>query len=267
MFSLIRKEGYVFPLINKRIQLKQRFGILWGAKMKSVDTSIHHYLLPNINEEGWKFVSILALITLIMALIWTPLGLISLGLTVWCFYNYRDPMRVTPVNSGFVIAPTDGKIVAISREKGPDALGLGRKNFTRISIYSSPFDVHINRMPIKSTISQIFYDSGKKCSASFDKNNIHNEKMLILANHSGGLMFVLQLTSLFCSKRIFTRIKRGDEFLSGQKWGYSRFGGYVDILLPEKIEPQVCVGQSMIGGETIIADIKSDAPRMEGEIR
>lgn len=235
--------------------------------MKSVDTSLHHYFFPNINEDGWKFISLLAFISLIFALIWVPLGCLSFLITVWCFYSFRDPIRVTPVLSGAVVAPADGYVVAISREKGPDALGLDRKNYTKVSLYISQFDVNINRMPIKGLISKTFYDAGKNFSGSTTKNDIRNERMLIAVKHSSGIEFVLQQTSLFCSKRIVDNLKKGDEFVAGQRFGFIRFGGYIDLYLPEKIEPQVCIGQYLIGGETIVADIKSDAPRLEGEIR
>ena len=233
--------------------------------MKSVDTSLHHYFFPNINEDGWKFVSVLAFLSVILAIIWFPLGCLSFLVTIWCFYSFRDPIRVTPVLSGALIAPADGYVVAINREKGPAVLGLDRKNYTKISLYISQFDVNINRMPIKGLISKIFYDAGKNFSGSTTKNDIRNERMLIAIKR--GIEFVLQQTALFCSKRIVDNLKKGDEFAAGQRIGFIRFGGYVDLYLPEKIEPQVCIGQYLIGGETIVADIKSDAPRLEGEIR
>lgn len=235
--------------------------------MKSVNTSLQHYFFPNINEDGWKFISVLALISLILVLIWFPLGCASFIVTIWCFYSFRDPVRVTPVLSDAVIAPADGRIVSITKEKGPDALGLGRKNFTRVCIFSSIFDAHISRIPIKSRVSKIFYDEGKAFSLSTDKNNIGNEKIMIALKHSNHLEFILQQTAVFCSKRLVVKLKNNDEFLAGQRFGSVRFGAYTDIFLPEKIEPQVCVGQQMIAGETIIADIISGAPRIEGEIR
>ncbi|MDO4161810.1 MAG: phosphatidylserine decarboxylase [Pseudomonadota bacterium] len=235
--------------------------------MKSVDTSLHHYFFPNINEDGWKFISLLAFLSLILAIIWFPAACFSFLITVWCFYSFRDPVRVTPVLSSAVIAPADGCIIAITREKGPDVLGLNKKNYTKISIYINPFAVNINRIPVKGTISKIFYDAGKTISGSFNKNDINNEKMLFALRHSSGTEFVLQQTSLFCSRRIVDKFKKGDEFMAGQRFGFIRFGSYLDLYLPEKIEPQVCVGQYLIGGETIVADIKSDAPRLEGEIR
>ena len=235
--------------------------------MKSVDTSFHHYIFPNINEDGWKFISFMAAISLILALLWLPLGGISFLITIWCFYCFRDPTRVTPVLSGAVVAPADGYIISINRENGPDALGLQNKKFTKICIFCSLFDAQISRMPIKAKISKIFYDGGKNFTGSTDKNNIGNERFLFSLRQNEGFEFVLQQTAVFCNHRIKNSLKKGDELLAGQRFGFIRFGGYVDIFLPEKVEPQVCIGQKMIAGETIIADVKSDAPRIEGEVR
>lgn len=235
--------------------------------MKSVDTSLQHYLFPNINEDGWKFVSIMAIFSVMLLLIWLPLGCVSFFITIWCFYCFRDPTRVTPILSGAVVAPADGIVCSINKEKGPDALGLQNKKFTRISIYTSIVDVSTNRIPIKATVRKYFYDCGKKFSGSFDRDHIGNESLLFSLHHSEGYDFAVRLTALFCSKRIVSKIKNGDILCAGEKFGFIRFGGYTDIFLPEKVEPQICIGQKMVAGETIIADIKSDAPRIEGEIR
>ena len=235
--------------------------------MKPIKTSLHNYLFPNINEDGWKFVSVMALISMTLALIWFPLGCLSFILTILCFYCFRDPQRVTPVLSGAVIAPADGLIVSITKEKGPDALGSQNKTYTKVTIYNSLFDQHINRIPLKSKVHKKFYDEGKKYTGKFDKNNMGNERMLITLRHSEGAEILLQQTAVFCNKRIKDKMTLGKEFNAGERFGFIRFGGYIDLFLPDKVEPQVCVGQKMIAGETIMADIKSDAPRIEGEIR
>ena len=232
--------------------------------MKSVNTAFH---IPDIDDDGWKFVSVMAVLTVVMALIWLPLGVAFLLLDIWCFLSFRNPDRVTPILSSVVVAPADGTIVAIIKEKGPDCLGLQNKKFHKIRIYSGWSDVHINRMPIKAKVGNVFYDCGKKFSGSFDVNNIGNEKFAAALKHSDGYDFALQQTAVLCSKRTVNKLKKGDEYLTGQRIGSIRFGGYVDIFLPEKVCPQVCVGQTVIAGETVIADIKSDAPRLEGEIR
>jgi len=246
---------------------KQRFGILWGETgMKAVDISLKRRLFPNINEDGWKFVSILALISIVLTMLWIPLGCISFFITIWSFYCFRDPMRITPILSDVIVAPADGLIISINRVKGPDSLGLGNKNYTRLCIYSSLFDSQINRMPLKGKVSKIFYDAGKPFSGALDKNALNNERLLI-ALRNGNQEFVVQQTATICSKRIISKAEMGEEFLAGQRFGHIRYGGYVDLFLPDKIEPQVCMGQQMTAGETIIAYIRSDAPRIEGEIR
>lgn len=234
--------------------------------MKTVDISPRRYLFPNINEDGWKFISVLALVSIILMMVWLPLGCVSFAVTIWSFYCFRDPVRITPILSDIVVAPADGLIVSINREKGPDALGLGNKNFTRVCIFSGLFDSHINRMPIKGKISKTFYDAGKKFTGALKKNALGNEKML-LAWRKESYDFALQQTALICNHRVINKAKIGDELQTGERLGFIRYGGYVDLFLPDKVEPQVCVGQQMIAGETVVANIKSDAPRIEGEIR
>lgn len=234
--------------------------------MKSVDTSLRGSLFPNINEDGWKFVSSLALLSLVVTMLWFPLGCVLFAITILSFYCFRDPARITPILSDAVVAPADGMVISITREKGPDALGLGSKNYTRVCVFTSLFGVQINRMPIKGKVTKTFYDAGKNFSGSLDKADINNEKnMFVLRN--GTYDFALVQTATVCSKRIVNSAKNGDEFLAGQRFGGIRFGGYVDLYLPDKVEPQICVGQQMIAGETIVAHINSDAPRIEGEIR
>lgn len=235
--------------------------------MKPVDTSLKSLLFPNINEDGWKFVSALAFLSLFLLIIWLPLGCVAVALTLWCFYAFRDPDRVVANLSDIVVAPADGKIVAISHEKSPEILGLGNKNFIKISIVSGVFDVNVNRIPTKAKVINCYYDDEIKFSRSFNKNNISNEKMLIALKSISGRELVIQQTATFCAPRIVNKLKKGDEFLTGQRFGIIRFGGYVDLYLPEKTSLSVCLGQTLVGGETIMADFNSDAPRIDGEIR
>ena len=235
--------------------------------MKSVNISLRNSLLPNILEDGWKFVSIFAIFSVITALIWLPLGFIALIITIICFYNFRDPVRITPLLTTAVISPADGKIISITREKGPDALGMERKNFTRICIYSGITNVHVCRIPIKGKIIKTFYDAGRGITKNLNKNDIGNERKMFLLRYDAKTDIIVQETAVFCNKRLISKMQNGDEYLAGSRYGHTRFGAYVDLFLPEKVEPQVCVGQTMVAGETVIADIKSDAPRIEGEIR
>lgn len=232
--------------------------------MKAVNTAFH---IPDIDEDGWKFVSVMAVLTVILALIWLPLGMAFLVLDIWCFLSFRNPERVTPVLSSALVAPIDGVVIGINKEKGPDCVGLQNKSFYKIRIHSNLFCTHINRMPIKAKIGNVFYDCGKKLSASLRADNISNERYVFSFRHSEGYDFAIRQTALLCNNRIVNHLKRGEEYLAGQRIGSIRFGGYIDIFLPEKICLLACVGQTMIAGETIIADIKSEAPRIEGEIR
>lgn len=234
--------------------------------MKSVNTTVYKYLFCDIDEDGWKFISIMAVFTVLAALLWFPLGGLFFVLDIWCYYSFRDPHRIVPVLSGAVIAPIDGIVVSINKEKGPDCVGMQNKNFNKIRIYSNPFNVHICRMPIKAKVSRMFYDSGKTFSGTFNVDNICNERLVSVFRHSDGYDFVLQQTTVFCSKRIVSKLKNNGEYRAGERIGLLRMGGYIDIFIPEKISPRVCVGQIMISGETMMADIKSDAPRLEGEI-
>lgn len=235
--------------------------------MKPIDTSVKSILFPDINEDGWKFVSIFAIFSLILLIVNVPLGCVAIVITIGCFYAFRDPLRITPNLSNIVIAPADGKVISVTREKGPDVLGIGNKTFIKISIYSTAFDVCISRIPAKSKVVCSYYDNEVKFSRSLKKNNIGNERMLALFKTAQNREFALQQTAVFCAYRIKNNLKKGDEFLAGQRFGLMRFGGYTDLYLPEKTSINICVGQTLVGGETIVADFNSDAPRIDGEIR
>ena len=235
--------------------------------MKSVDTSVKTLLFPNINEDGWKFISISAILSLVFLILWLPLGCVAIGISVWIFYSFRDPDRITPDINDIIVAPADGKVVALTKEKGPDVLGLSNKTFNKISIYSNIFDVNIARIPTKSRVVNVYHDDEVKFSHSLDKNNIGNERMLIALKSSGNRDVAVVQTATFFAPRIKNSLKKGDEFLTGQHFGIIRFGGYTDLYLPEKTSPLVCLGQTLIGGETIVADFNSDAPSINGEIR
>lgn len=235
--------------------------------MKSVDTSVKNVLFPLINDDGWKFISVLSITSLIMLLVWLPLGIFSIVLSIWCFYSFRDPERVTPALSNIAVAPADGKILSITREKGPEILGLSNKTFTKICIYTSAFDVCVNRMPAKSKVLKVYHDCETKFSLSFDKNNIENERMLASFKTPSGRELAMQQTAVICAYRLKNHLKKSAEYLTGQRFGLMRFGGYTELYLPEKAAITVCVGQTMVGGETIVADFNLETTRIDGEMR
>ena len=190
---------------------------VWGEEMKPVDTSLKSLLFPNINEDGWKFISVSAFLSLFLLIIWLPLGYVAIAFTLWCFYAFRDPDRVVPDLGDIAVAPADGKVVSIIREKGPEVLGLSNKNFVKISIIPNVTDVNINRIPTKSKVLNCYYDCEVKFSHSFDKKNISNERMLIALKSVSGREIIIEQTATFLAPRIKNKIQKGDEFLTGQR--------------------------------------------------
>ena len=200
-------------------------------------------------------------------MIWQPLGWIGLVLTVWCFYFFRDPERVTPDKPDLVVSPADGTIQMITKVKAPEELGLGDAKFTRVSVFMSVFNVHVNRAPAEGKILKSVYVPGKFLNATLDKASKDNERQILAMKTKGGktLSFV-QIAGLV-ARRILCEATEGMEYKAGERFGLIRFGSRLDVYLPEGVEPQVCLGQTMVAGETVIADLGSNAPQMKGIIR
>ena len=235
--------------------------------MKTIDISWRRYILPNIHNEGWKYVGIFAAITALLAMIWQPLGWIGLVLTVWCFYFFRDPERVTPEEDGVVVSPADGTVQMITKVKAPEELGLGDAKFTRVSVFMSVFNVHVNRAPAEGKIIKSVSVPGKFLNPTSDKASKDNERQILAMKTNGGktLCFV-QIAGLI-ALRILCEAKEGIEYRAVERFGLIRFGSRLDVYLPEGVEPQVCLGQTMVAGETVIANLNSNAPQMKGIIR
>lgn len=235
--------------------------------MKKIDMSLQRYIFPNINNEGWRFISIFAAITALLAIIWLPLGVIGLVLTIWCYYFFRDPDRVTPQIKDVVVSPADGVVQMITRVTGPEELGLNNKTFNRVSIFMSVFNVHVNRAPATGKILRLAYIKGKFFNATLDKASKDNERQLLaMRTECGKEIAFVQIAGLI-ARRIVCFAKEGQTYQAGERFGLIRFGSRLDVYLPTDIEPQVCVGQTMVAGETILANLKSDAPRVEGDIK
>ena len=235
--------------------------------MKSIDISWRRYILPNIHNEGWKFVGIFAAITALLAMIWQPLGWIGLVLTVWCFYFFRDPERVTPDKSDIVVSPADGTVQMITKVKAPEELGLGDAKFTRVSVFMSVFNVHVNRAPAEGKILKSVYVPGKFLNATLDKASKDNERQILAMKTTGGKTLCFVQIAGLVARRILCEATEGMEYKAGERFGLIRFGSRLDVYLPEGVEPQVCLGQTMVAGETVIADLGSNAPQMKGIIR
>ena len=235
--------------------------------MKTVDISWRRYVLPNINKEGWKFFGIFAAITALLAMIWEPLGVIGLVCTVWCYYFFRDPERVTPEIKDVVVSPADGIVQMIAKVKAPEELDMGGEEFTRVSVFMSVFNVHVNRAPAEGTITKAVYVPGKFLNATLDKASKDNERQLLaMKTKSGKDIAFVQIAGLV-ARRILCEATEGQEYKAGERFGMIRFGSRLDVYLPEGVEPQVCLGQTMIAGESVIAHLKSDAAQVKGVVR
>jgi phosphatidylserine decarboxylase len=233
-----------------------------------VVTTTVKWRFPSVHPDGRKFVVIAAAISLIFALLsWETLAWPMLGVTIWVAAFFRDPIRTTPSGPGLIIAPADGLITMIAtvpapRElEGPD--GLGGELMTRVSIFMSVFDVHINRSPIGGTIKRVVYISGKFLNADLDKASEENERQHILVEASDGARIGFTQIAGLVARRIVPFVKAGDIVASGQRIGLIRFGSRVDVYLPAGTMPRVTLGQRTIAGETLIARL-GDSERVDG---
>ncbi len=232
--------------------------------------SDRHSLLDTITEslapvhrDGHKFVAIGLAVTLVLFLIWSPLGWIAALVTAWIIYFFRDPDRVTPLRDGLVIAPADGKVSLIETVRPPAELGLGDEERVRISIFLSVFDVHIQRAPVAGRIVRSLYVPGAFLNAELDKASEENERRAIAIETAAGVRIgVVQIAGLV-ARRIVTFVSEGDSLGVGERFGLIRFGSRVDTYLPVGAHPAVAVGQRAVGGETVLADLKSTEPERE----
>ena len=155
--------------------LRQNHKIKRKLKMKTLDISWRRYILPNIHNEGWKFVGLFAAVTALLAIIWSPLGWIGLILTAWCYFFFRDPERVTPQIKDVVVSPADGIVQMITEVEGPEELAMNNQKYNRVSVFMSVFNVHVNRAPAEGKITKAVYVPGKFINATLDKASNDNE--------------------------------------------------------------------------------------------
>lgn len=223
----------------------------------SIIESVRRQMAP-IHPEGYLFIGIFALVSLVLFIIWKPLGWIGVILTLWCVYFFRDPVRVTPVRDGLVVAPADGKISSVALAVPPAELGLGSESVPRVSIFMSVFDVHVNRSPVSGEIERIVYRPGKFLNADLDKASEDNERNGLVVRTPNGRYGVVQIAGLV-ARRIVCFVKEGQLVSAGERFGLIRFGSRVDVYLPAGTKPLVAVGQYALGGETVIADLAATA--------
>ena len=234
----------------------------------SLVTTNVRYRMPSVHPEGRKFAVVAAGITALFAVLsWETLAWPMAGVTLWVLAFFRDPIRTTPKGDGLVIAPADGMVTMIADVPPPRELageaGLGDEIVTRVSIFMSVFDVHINRTLIAGEIKRVVYISGKFLNADLDKASEDNERQHILVEgHDGTRIGFTQIAGLV-ARRIVPWVKPGDFVAAGQRVGLIRFGSRVDVYLPVGTAPQVILGQRTVAGETIVGRV-GVAERLEG---
>lgn len=229
--------------------------------MKMRDT----FIKP-MHPEGRRFVAIFAAITLLLFVIWEPLGWIGVGLTVWCYYFFRDPPRTTPTRAGLIISPADGIVSLIEPAVPPAELGMADVPLTRVSVFMNVFNCHVNRAPIAGRINAIAYRPGKFLNASLDKASEDNERNSLCINIADGRQVAVVQIAGLVARRIVCFVTPGTEIATGGRFGLIRFGSRVDVYLPEGVAPMVSIGQTMVAGETVLADLVSNEPPRNGRL-
>jgi phosphatidylserine decarboxylase len=227
-------------------------GLFW--QIMSILASIRSQLVP-IHREGYPFIGGFALASLILFLIWSPLGWIGTVATLWCAYFFRDPPRVTPARDGVVVAPADGRISQVTEAAPPPELGLGGQRLWRVSIFMSVFDCHVNRSPVSGRIERIEYRKGVFFNADLDKASEDNERSGMVIESDGRRFGVVQIAGLV-ARRIVSFVRAGETIVAGERFGMIRFGSRVDVYLPIGVRPLAGEGQIAIAGETVIADLR-----------
>lgn len=220
-----------------------------------------------MHREGYRFVGIFAVVTVLLFFVSQILGWIGVGLTVWCFYFFRDPERVTPVREGLIVSPADGIVSLIGPAAPPPELEIGTEPMTRVSVFMNVFNCHVNRAPIGGTVVQVAYRPGKFLNASLDKASEDNERNgLAILLDDGRRLGVVQIAGLV-ARRIVCDVTEGAWVKTGERFGMIRFGSRLDVYLPDGVAPLIALGQTMVAGETVIADLSATELARQGEVR
>lgn len=241
-----------------------RLGSEWKARMAA---SLMSTVVKPMHPEGPKFLAIAAVATLLL-FIFAPqiVGIAALALTVWVYYFFRDPPRVTPLREGLVVSPADGEVSMIAPAVPPEGLGLGAEPRMRISVFMSVFDCHVNRTPCAGEVLAVDYRPGKFLNAALDKASEDNERNAVALRLADGReLAVVQIAGLV-ARRILCTARPGDRLATGERFGMIRFGSRLDVYLPDGVAPLVIVGQRAVAGETVIADLASPEPTRVGAV-
>jgi phosphatidylserine decarboxylase len=219
-----------------------------------------------IHKEGYIFIFLFAIVTFVFASFSSTLGWICGICTVWCVYFFRNPERMTPITDDLIISAADGVVSKITETIPPEELNMGDKEMIRISVFLSVFNVHINRIPASGKILSLQYHPGKFLNASLDKASVHNERQSVLMQTKNGTKIVFVQIAGLIARRIVCDLEESQEVAVGQRYGLIRFGSRVDIYVPLKTAILVTEGQTCVGGETVIADLKmskTEQPKFE----
>ncbi len=224
-------------------------------------------VLVPINPAGWPFIGLFAAATVGLFMLSEPLGWIGVILTAWCTYFFRDPDRVTPTREGLIISPADGVVQLIDSAVPPPELGMGDEERPRVCVFMNVFNVHVNRVPMDGKITKVSYRPGRFFNASLDKASEFNERMSIRMTTSDNHDIAFVQIAGLVARRIKCDIIEGQDVKAGERFGLIRFGSRVDIYMPKGVAPLVCLGQTTIAAETIIADVPASEAARTGEVR
>ena len=236
----------------------------------TVDLSWKRYILPPVHKEGYPFIFCFGIATILLFMmgqvffLFSWLGYLSLLLTIFTFYFFRNPERVTPQGENLIIAPADGIVSNIVEKVPPSEIDMGTDPLIRISIFMSVFNVHVNRCPVSGTIHKINYRPGKFISVQ-DKDSEDNEREEYSVITKNGIKVGFVQIAGLVARRIVSFVKEGDSLVAGERFGLIRFGSRLDVYLPKGIAPKVVLGQVAVAGETVLADLKGQQEAIRGE--
>jgi phosphatidylserine decarboxylase len=211
-------------------------------------------IVAPIHPDGWKFIAIAAVVTLVLFAVWAPVGWIALILTLWLAYFFRDPWRVTPSRPGLIVSPADGIVVSLGPAMPPPELEMGADPLPRIGIFLNLLDVHVARAPAGGKLMARRYTKGRFINASLDKASTDNERLALRIAPEDGPAVACVLIAGLVARRIVCGVYEGQTLTAGERIGIIRFGSRVDVYCPPPYVPLVALGQRMIGGETVLAD-------------
>jgi phosphatidylserine decarboxylase len=221
-------------------------------------------ILAPIHSDGWKFVAIAAVVSLILFLLWQPAGWFGVIVTLWIAYFFRDPWRVTPSRPGLIVSPADGIVVSLAPAPPPPELEMCSTPIPRIGIFLNLLDVHIARAPTSGQVMALRYTKGRFINASLDKASLDNERLAVRLRPPDSPEIAFVLIAGLVARRIVCPAYEGQRVTAGERIGLIRFGSRVDVYCPPPYMPLVALGQRTIAGETVLADRAAAQPASDG---